>query len=588
MAPSWYQKPPSWKTRDADRARAAVSTTPPPPFGALIRTLKLRYLDDEGETPEHLACIADLQTVASYSWVDKPKSGPEILIPGRPPLWTPQVTPTQLKEDGGCYYRDKNAARYPKHPIEPAVVAGLDADPALPLDLDIFACKSTLGSLLGFVRGEDKEFRMLAYKVRHTIFLVRRENSPTELIRDVRGYGHTFPEANTTWEADVKGSASHQRLIRYVFGGLRLAVRFEADGYIKPSGGRGGEDDDFDPNLRSNRLSSSASFSWSSRPSRTDNAAAPPPPPPPSLDELATALSTANVTTTTGQGGSSSSSSISTTTTPPQKLTVTRAGPAVPIPHSALFDLKTRSVRTREAKGGGPAVVEELLPLLWAAQMPTLVLAYHTRGLFRPEDAEVRDVRADLRRWEREHRAELARLAALLRRLRDLVAEAVGDVHAADEGVVEICRRRRVGDSGSSGGGGGGGGGGSCGGGGGRGGGRGEEEELEIRRPGGEVAGVLSDEVLQRWVSAAGDEGDSDSEAEIGGVSTGWDPDSEVGAGEVRERFFDDDDDDYHDYDDYFTGYREGGVWQSEDDREDLDFTACSAHDCGYCGRCPY
>ncbi|KAL2173463.1 uncharacterized protein P884DRAFT_318039 [Thermothelomyces heterothallicus CBS 202.75] len=584
MAPSRYQKPPSWKTRDANRTRAAVSTTPPPPFGALIRTLKLRYLDDTGETPEHLARIADLQTVASYSWVDKPKSGPQILIPGRPPLWTPQVTPTQLKEDSGRYYRDKNAARYPRHPIEPAVVAGLDADPALPLDLDIFACKSTLGSLLSFVRGEDKEFRMLAYKVRHTLFLVRRENSPTELIPDVRGYGHTFPEANTTWEADVKGSASHQRLIRYVFGGLRLAVRFEADGYIKRSsgrGGRGGEEDDFDPDLRSNRLSSPASFSWSPRPSQTDNAAAPPPPPPPSLDELATALSTANVTTTTttttttGQGGgSSSSSSSSTTTTAPQtKLTVTRAGPAVPIPHSALFDLKTRSVRTREARGGAAAVVEEELPRLWAAQVPTLVLAYHARGLFRPGEVDVRDVRADLRRWEREHRAELARLAALLRRLRDLVADeavAAAGVHAADGGVVEICRRRRVGGDGS-------------GGGRRRGEGEGEEMEgeLEIRRPGGEVAGVLSDEVLQRWVSAAGDEGNSDGEAEIGGVRTGGDPDSEAGAGEVRDRLFDDDDD-------YFTAYGEAGVWESDDDREYLDFTACSADDCGYCGRCPY
>lgn len=49
-----------------------------------------------------------------------------------------------------------------------------------------------------------------------------------------RGYGHTFPEANTTWEADVKGSASHQRLIRYNVAGLDMVVRFEADGYIWP------------------------------------------------------------------------------------------------------------------------------------------------------------------------------------------------------------------------------------------------------------------------------------------------------------------------------------------------------------------
>ncbi|KAJ4289259.1 hypothetical protein N0V88_007009 [Collariella sp. IMI 366227] len=150
-------------------------------------------------------------------------------------MWTPQSHPSPLKEDSGSYFRDKNAARYPKHPMEPAVMASLAADPATPAQIDIFACGSTLGNLLRFVRGQDKSCRMLVYKLHNTVFLVRRENSPTELIPGIRGFGHTFPEANTTWEPDVKGSASHQRLIRYSLGGLDLLVRFEADGTPTPT-----------------------------------------------------------------------------------------------------------------------------------------------------------------------------------------------------------------------------------------------------------------------------------------------------------------------------------------------------------------
>jgi DNA-directed RNA polymerase subunit H (RpoH/RPB5) len=37
-------------------------------------------------------------------------------------------------------------------------------------------------------------FRMIVELVGQTVFLVRRENSPTERIPNVRGYGHTFPE----------------------------------------------------------------------------------------------------------------------------------------------------------------------------------------------------------------------------------------------------------------------------------------------------------------------------------------------------------------------------------------------------------
>lgn len=138
-----------------------------------------------------------------------------IVAQGQPPAWTPPTTTEKLKEDHGEYFRDPNAARYPTHPMEPAVRAILAECPEFPTtSVDIFACSSTIGNLLRFVSGEEKQFRILVEAIGDSVFFERRENSPTELIPNVRGFGHTFPEAYTSWDAEVKGSISHQRIIK--------------------------------------------------------------------------------------------------------------------------------------------------------------------------------------------------------------------------------------------------------------------------------------------------------------------------------------------------------------------------------------
>lgn len=141
----------------------------------------------------------------------------------------------KLKEDSEDFFRNPNAAHYPKHPLNPAVQAIFTTEPDFPTStIDIFGCSSTMGNLLRFVKGEKgKAFRMFVQVMGNTTFLVRRENSPMELIPDVRGYGHTFPESYTTWIANVKNSASHQRVLKYKLGGLGFLVRHEGDGYLK-------------------------------------------------------------------------------------------------------------------------------------------------------------------------------------------------------------------------------------------------------------------------------------------------------------------------------------------------------------------
>jgi hypothetical protein len=99
--------------------------------------------------------------------------------------------------------------------------------------IDVVGCGGTIGNLLRFAGSQTKPFRFDVDVIGETIFFVRRENSPTELIKDVRGYGHTFPESYTTWDSDVRSSVSHQRIISYDFGELRLLVRTETDAYVK-------------------------------------------------------------------------------------------------------------------------------------------------------------------------------------------------------------------------------------------------------------------------------------------------------------------------------------------------------------------
>ena len=212
----------------------------------------------------------------------------------------------------------------------------------------------------------DKSFRILVEAVGDTVFFVRRENSPTELISGVYGYGHTFPDAYTTWDAEVKRSVSHQRIIRYDLGGLDCVVRFAADGYHKELVSQGSEvgrrlepaNADAFHDMLASVLSKSA------------------------IDDLPPAHDT--------------------------PLTVVHGGQQ--IPRAAVFDLKTRSIRKKDQDTLG-----EELPRLWVAQVPNFILAYHTSGVF--EEIQTRNIQHEVEEWENENEDTIRRFAVLLRKI---------------------------------------------------------------------------------------------------------------------------------------------------------------------------
>lgn len=213
-------------------------------------------------------------------------------------------------------------------------------------------------------------------KVGNTIFLVRRENSPTELISDVRGYGHTFPEEYTSWGRALAGSESHQRIIRYDFGGLRFLVRFESDGYIRKG------------------------------------------------DQAERALeSTTDVNSLIDMLHGHSP------TAAKDGLHIMEGGS--PVPQDDVIDIKTRSefdFRTRTFKKD--IDMTDLTPRLWVSQIPTLVVGYHNFGLF--EDIRIQNVRGKVLQWERDNEGSLRKLASLLHELTEYAGTSKTN--------LEICR----------------------------------------------------------------------------------------------------------------------------------------------------
>lgn len=209
-------------------------------------------------------------------------------------------------------------------------------------------------------------FRFDAEFIGDSVFFIRKENSPKEVIEGLYGYGHAFPEAYTNWEADVRGSVSHQRIIKYSFGGLNFLVRSESDGYL--------------PELLHGELPAIAKVG--STPIKHESNA-----------DIGTLLSATSLKQTEPISEN--------------HIEIRYGGREVP--QAAVFDIKTRSTRNLIDMPG------EILPRLWVNQTPNFILGYHTRGLF--EDVRVEDIRQELRDWEKENEHFLDQFNSLVHRI---------------------------------------------------------------------------------------------------------------------------------------------------------------------------
>lgn len=218
-------------------------------------------------------------------------------------------------------------------------------------------------------------FRFDVEFIGNSVFFVRKENHAKEIIEALYGYGHTFPEAYTNWETDVKGSASHQRIIKYTFGGLNYLIRTESDGWLPE------------------RLTSKERASAKADTSLTkadDNMS--------SLIEAAKLVSVSQKTATADD-----------------VLDIQLGGRK--IPQKGIFDLKTRSA-SREID------MAEILPRVWVSQTPNFVIGYHKSGLF--DDVQVQAVYDEILEWEDKFQDSLNGLSALVYRIIEIAKSCKG------------------------------------------------------------------------------------------------------------------------------------------------------------------
>jgi hypothetical protein len=251
--------------------------------------------------------------------------------------------------------------------------------------VDIVGCGGTFGNLLRFAGSQPKPFRFDVDLIGDTLLFVRKERSPTELITDLQGYGHTFPDAYTTWDAGVKNSCSHQRIIRYMFGGLHLMVRSETDGYVKQPG-----------------VETPLNIQGSKNQSSVEDA-----------------LSTMAVTSSSPSDDS--------------KLQLKMAGKKVL--QDQIFDIKTRA-------GNRIFDMNEILPRLWVNQTPKFLIAYHKFGLF--DEPEIEDIREDVTAWEKANSTKLGRFHAILKHILDVIGDSEKkecEVSWDGEGLLQITER---------------------------------------------------------------------------------------------------------------------------------------------------
>ena len=351
-----------------DDGRPAYQRTIPPPMGRLLSSVThSQVIERDGEEVD--ATITNCHYVGSYNLMEKDHD--IITTPGCPPIWSPPHPAPRLDQDSAIYFRDDNAARFPKHPSEPAVLSVLTYNPSFHCDsIDIFACAITLTNIVRFALGSHEPSSFLVELVGNTAFFLRRENSPTELIKGLRGFGHTFPAAYTTWEADVKGSVSHQRVVQYNLGGLNCLVRTKCDGYIRGDGEK--------------------SQTGVKEESRLEQAT--------SSYETPVKETLADVLNTGGQAPSMHDH--------PIQLKV--AGTVVP--QSSVFDLKTRAAWKK-----GQDIINDELPRLWVRQVSKMIVAFHNRSLF--ENPTVQDVSNRIQSWEAESQTALLQAVDVLRKI---------------------------------------------------------------------------------------------------------------------------------------------------------------------------
>lgn len=268
-----------------------------------------------------------------------------------------------LTPDSGMVYIDQNAARSPRHPLEPLFRALQVQNPDFELgDIDLVTDRNNIRKLLRFVQGTSTENFEIQVEIAgdKTAVFTRVEIKSKDIIQDFRGFGHNFEKAYTK---GLPGSTGHHRIVHYLFGGIKCLIRYETDGYI-------------DSKTNSDSTAKAVDV--------VDN-----------VSDLLEAVS------------------ISQTSKPVSKQLVTVVKTTTrPVDLASILEIKTRAAsRILD--------MADVTPQLWISQTPILVIGYHQRRIF--NKIQLRNVKSEIRDWEAANQTALRKLVLLIKKISEVV-----------------------------------------------------------------------------------------------------------------------------------------------------------------------
>lgn len=348
------------------------------------------------ETPAS-ASITDVKPLSSYNWIESPNAKPTIAIPGSAALWSAPGVSRRLKKDSGLIYIAQNAACHPESPFEPLFRALYTTNPSFDIRwIDVVTDRNNIRKLLSFVdpsstRNGLEAFTMNIEIVKDTAIFSRDEAKTIEYIgpEDFRGFGHEFEKAYTTTQ--VSGSTGHHRIISYRFSNMNFIVRHETDGYVNTD----------------TRTSSSKAKN------RT-------------LEDIADMVGALSISPANNSPGIIPTGS---------KLMIKEEGQLVPL--ESTLEIKIRVYHKS-------LEIQEVAPQLWVSQTPNLVRASHQNGTF--QRPVVENVTAQIKSWEERKQNDLRKLAALIRRIINLVKEFRGNAvlkYNVEGDKLVVCKVKR-------------------------------------------------------------------------------------------------------------------------------------------------
>lgn len=299
---------------------------------------------------------------------------------GGAPIWAARALPVCVPADCGTHFIDQNSSKNPEHSFEVVFRAMSLMRPEYRFnEVDALVNRNTLRKLLDFCNGRGQSsFRIDLYTVNNTLIMERFEKYTKELLHGSHesGYGHNFERLFTQPAPHLTDSTAHHRVLKYDFGGLNLAVRFEADASCCKSGittcSQTVEAIDDD---RRDSASSLVSQLHSLRLS--------------AVCSPAVAAGTRSVFALEGGGGS---------------------------PQSSLMELKTNKKS-----------INQIMPQLWFGRTPYLVRGRHKRGEF--ETVEISMEADNFKTWEtnESNQRSLCKMVSLISQIRDIVAQVEGN-----------------------------------------------------------------------------------------------------------------------------------------------------------------